>query len=149
MSSRACRTPGRSTWRALDGSRLKGVPVTDAVRIAHVHDWAPGVRWVDVEMLVPRLDDREADEAAGELLQSINPHCDGALDRGMVRDLLDIADKRSGQGHVGAVRSVSLFEVESHRLVRDDDGGGEGGGGGEPRFPPPRGPGGAGVLLPR
>ena len=96
------------------------------MRLAGITYWAPSeapadepleeaVRWIDVELLVPELSEGDADRAAERLLEILGPHCGGAIDSDMVEDLLDIADKREGQTHVGAIRSLSSFRVEARR----------------------------------
>ena len=111
-----------------------GAELSGPVRIAGVTHWASGeapsdgpgpegaVRWVDVDVLEPDLTDAAADQAAEELSELVGPHCNRELDEAMVRDLLDIADKREGQAHAGRIRSLSLFRIAARRLVDEEDG---------------------------
>jgi CorA-like Mg2+ transporter protein len=107
---------------------------TTPVRLAGITYWssalAPAtsqpteaaVRWVDVEVLEPELSEHQIAHAAREILPLLTHHCGDELDEDMVRDLLDIQDKRAGQAHVHEIRSLSSFKVDARRLAHEEGG---------------------------
>jgi CorA-like Mg2+ transporter protein len=107
--------------------------LTGPVRIVRVTQWSPGeaprdeqppaqraVRWVEVDVLEPELTEGAMAQAAHELVELLGPHCNDELDEAMVRDLLDISDKREGQTYLGRTRSLSLFRLDARRLVQEE-----------------------------
>lgn len=113
---------------------------TSAARIRRVTLWQPGqapqeiapdhprtpgaVRWIDVELTEPFLDEADRERATADLLDVLTPLCDSEIDAEMVLGLFNISDKREGQFFgEGRVRLVSACLAEAQRAADHDAGG--------------------------
>jgi Mg2+ and Co2+ transporter CorA len=81
------------------------------------------IRWIDVDVAALNLDRAPVrEQTADALLAAIGSETDGQLDRCMLIDLLEVADRRLGERYSeGRIRSASSFRVETTRVLRRDE----------------------------